>query len=281
MNRTIKNISGYSKIDGVIPGIKGQRAFPNGELQTMDPFVMLDHIGPQNVGVSYFVDGTNGAHPHRGFETITFMFEGEMHHKDSLGNKTVLKSGAVQRMNAGKGIMHGGDFKGDKVTGGFHEVQLWVNLPASKKMMQPNIHNLNKNEIPVIRKGNTEFRIISGAVMGKSGLLITGTPTKIIHVLGESKVLLDINDLPETFNVLIYVLKGMYEVNGELVKELQTVQFNNDGDTIQFKGSGELLIIAGKPLNEPVVMGGPFVMNTEAEIGQAYTDFNHGLFGNI
>ena len=281
MNRTIKKITGHSRIDGVIPGVRGQRAFPNNELRTMDPFVMLDHIGPQEVGTDFFVDGANGAHPHRGFETITFMFEGEMRHKDSLGNRESLSSGSVQRMNAGKGIIHGGDFLSDKETGVFHEVQLWINLPSTHKMSPPGIHNVSNKDIPVIEQGNSKLRIITGEVMGVKGVIKTVATTKIIHTINKEEGTIKVDDLTQSYNMLVYVLKGSFQINGETVNEFQTVQLNNDGDSIQLKGQGELLIVAGEPINEPVVMGGPFVMNTQEEIEQAYTDFNNGLFGKV
>ncbi len=281
MNRTIKNITGHSRIDSVIPGVKGQRAFPNNEIKTMDPFVMLDHIGPQNMGTDFFVDGTNGAHPHRGFETITFMFEGGMNHKDSLGNREVLDSGSVQRMNAGSGIIHGGDFLSDKGTGVFHEVQLWVNMPSIQKMSQPDIHNVSNKDIPVIKQGNSTLRIIAGELMGVKGAIKTAAKTKIVHTVNVNQGDLKIEDLTSSYNAFIYVLKGTFQINGETINEFQTVQLNNDGDSIQLSGQGELLVVAVEPINEPVVMGGPFVMNTQEEIEQAYADFKNGLFGTI
>ncbi len=281
MNRTIKSITKHSRIDGVIPGIKGQRAFPNNELKTMNPFVMLDHIGPQNVGTAYFVDGENGAHPHRGFETITFMFEGAMNHLDSLGNKETLSSGSVQRMNAGSGIIHGGDFLADKDTGVFHEVQLWVNLPASEKISEPNIHNVSSKKIPVIDQNNTQLRVIAGTMMGVKGLVETVVSTTIVHTINKDLGVVTINDLPTNHIALVYVLKGEFEIDGRAINEFQTVQLNNDGESIELEGVGELLIVSGEPINEPVVMGGPFVMNTQEEIEQAYTDYNNGLFGKV
>ena len=140
-------------IDGLIPGIRGQRAFPTSLFKQSDPFVLLDHIGPQKVGADYFLDGSGHDHPHRGFETITFMFEGRMDHRDSLGNRLTLESGGVQRMNAGSGIIHGGDMASDPATGRFHEVQLWVNNPASEKMSGPDC-------FPRPNSGNTGREIL-------------------------------------------------------------------------------------------------------------------------
>ena len=283
MVRTIKNITGHSRIDGVVPGVRGQRAFPHSTQSSLDPFIMLDHIGPQLVGEDYFVDGTNGAHPHRGFETLTFMFEGEMSHKDSLGNKELLKSGSVQLMNAGSGIIHGGDFYGDPELNTFHEVQLWLNLPASHKMSTPEIQNVSAEDFPIVEQDGTKLRIIAGSISGKQGPIDPIVPIKVVHAITSKASTIQLDDFRERTTVFDYVLKGQFAVNNTPINEYHTVVFNNDGDTIQIEalGKGELLIAAGEPLNEPVVMGGPFVMNTTDEIDQAYSDFNSGKFGKL
>ena len=143
MKKKIKEIYGSKNIDGLIPGIKGQRAFPTLNFRATDPFVMLDHIGPEVVGSDWFLDGKGHDHPHRGFETLTFMFEGSMQHRDSLGNRIELTSGSVQRMNAGSGIIHGGDMASDSITHRFHEMQLWVNNPKDEKMSLPLTEQVN------------------------------------------------------------------------------------------------------------------------------------------
>lgn len=282
MKRTVQSINNPSRIDGVIPGVRGQRAFPNKQFRTFDPFVMLDHIGPEEKGTSFFVDGENSYHPHRGFETITFLLEGTMTHKDSLGHQINLSSGDVQRMNAGKGIIHGGDFGADSNTGVFHEVQLWVNLPAKEKYTNPEVQDIKHTAIPVLRtpKGNS-ICIVAGNILEKKGPVNTSASIKIAHVIAPEKELFSLPDFPEEYNLMVYVLKGEFESGKEQIKTYQSVLYNNDGDTLEMEGSGELLIVAGIPLNEPVVMGGPFVMNTRDEIEQAYEDYNNGLFGEV
>ncbi len=283
MIRTINTITGHSRIDGVVPGVRGQRAFPNRELRTLDPFVMLDHIGPQHLGTEYYVDGSNSSHPHRGFETLTFMFDGQMKHVDSLGNKAELKTGDVQRMNAGRGIQHGGDFLSDPSTGNFHEVQLWVNAPANEKMSEPNIHNVKSHEFPMVTQQNQSIRVICGKLLGVQGPMETLATTQIAHVISEAKGKVKITGLTNSNNVGAYVLKGSYSMDGTQFSQGEMVVFNKDGDELELKAAyaGELLVISGKPLNQPVVMGGPFVMNTQDEIEQAYQDFDKGLFGTI
>lgn len=279
--KTVKTITGYNRIDGVVPGIRGQRAFPTHELRTFDPFVMLDHIGPQRVDADYYMNGAG--HPHRGFETITFMFEGVMHHVDSLGNKTKLTSGSVQRMNAGKGIQHGGDMEADPTSQRFHEVQLWVNLPASHKMSEPNIHNASIEDIPVIKKDGYDLRVVAGPFMGTQGPIQTTAEmmaTQLVNVNGGK---IEITGIPAHQNTLIYVLEGSAQVNGTALPAQYTATFNHDGDDILLTSTPgtQMLLISGKAINEPVAMGGPFVMNTQEEIEQAYADFQAGLFGTI
>ncbi|PWJ44171.1 pirin family protein [Sediminitomix flava] len=278
--KTIKSITTHSKIDGVVPGVKGQRAFPTHSLRNTDPFIMLDHIGPQKLSKDYFMDGH--AHPHRGFETITFMFEGVMEHIDSLGNSATLKSGSVQRMNAGKGIIHGGDMSvADSQI--FHEIQLWVNLPSSQKLSEPNIHNVHDHQIPVIEKGKVKIRIVSGKQQNIIGPIKTVHPINAFHIISNEDRILSISDLPSTHNTYLYLMKGQISINDQILESYNTISFNKDGDQIEFevKEGSELLILSGEPINEPVAMGGPFVMNTNEEIEQAYADYRDGKFGKV
>ncbi len=242
---------------------------------------MLDHIGPQNVGPNYKMDGA--AHPHRGFETITFMFDGIMHHKDSLGNKATLNPGSVQRMNAGSGIQHGGDMRVDKKSGIFHEVQLWVNLPAEEKMSLPEIQNAGAADIPIISQGNSKIRIIAGELDGIKGPIVTKNPIMAIHIISEKEASVHLKELPEDYTTLIYVLTGQASIENAMVDSFQTLVFEAGGSEISLKAGekSELLFLSGKPIEESVAMGGPFVMNTNEEIDQAYADFNEGKFGTI
>lgn len=283
MKRGIKNIYSYSNIDGLIPGVRGQRAFPTRSFRESDPFIMLDHIGPQKVGADYFLNGKGHDHPHRGFETITFMFEGKMEHRDSLGNKASLSSGSVQRMNAGAGIIHGGDMASDPLTQRFHEVQLWINNPSSEKMSTPDIHNVSKNEIPVLESGNISLRVITGKLNGINGPLKTKANTQIAHLISTGKGELNLTGFANHSCLMIYVLEGEAIINGTQLDEFHLADFTEEGDNISIKtnSSSQLLIMSGEPIEESVALGGPFVMNTKEEIQQAQVDFSNGLFGSI
>lgn len=283
MNKTIKSIYGYKNIDGLIPNVKGQRAFPTNEFRASDPFVMLDHIGPEKLEANWFLDGKGHDHPHRGFETITFMFEGNMQHRDSLGNRAELKSGSVQRMNAGSGIIHGGDMSSDIQTERFHEMQLWINNPASEKMSQPDIHNLSDSDIPNTIDGNLNLRVISGVLNGLKSTLKTKSETQIAHLIAKGAGTIEIGEFPQENNVMVYVLEGNVMMDNTVVREFQLAVFNQERNTINIETEypTQLLILSGKPLNEPVAFGGPFVMNTQEEIKQANIDFRNGKFGSI
>jgi redox-sensitive bicupin YhaK (pirin superfamily) len=281
MKKTIKQILDYSSIDGLIPGIRGQRALPSKMLAHFDPFLLLDQIGPQLVAQDFFFDGTGGAHPHRGFETVTFVFSGILDHVDSLGNKIQLSSGSVQRMNAGKGIIHGGNLSAHSESNEIHEIQLWVNVPQSQKMSEPSIQNVGENEIPIVETQEAKVRVIAGEFHGKRGPISTTIPTTILHLISVNELNVTLSKLSVIQDFMVYVLKGNFNINDVNVSNFQSVLFNNDGNEIDLKGSGELLILGGQPIREPVVQGGPFVMNSEEEIKQAYADYRNGKFGGI
>ena len=283
MNKTIQAVYGNQNIDGLIPGVKGQRAFPSNHYKASDPFLLLDHIGPEKVGADYFLDGKGHDHPHRGFETLTFMFEGKMDHKDSLGNRVRLDSGSVQRMNAGSGIVHGGDMASDPQTARFHEMQLWINNPASEKMSQPSIHTVAKENIPNSVEGNHILRVLTGELNGLKGPLETKAETQIGHVIAKGPGSLEIGEFSKGHRVMVYLLEGNARLGTTLVREFELAVFNQEGNTIQIEteSPAQLLVLSGKPLDEPVAFGGPFVMNTQEEIQQANLDFHQGKFGSI
>jgi len=279
--RSLAQVVGHSRIDGVVPGVRGQRALPTHELRPVDPFVMLDHIGPETVGSDFHVDGH--PHPHRGFETLTMLFEGRMDHVDSLGNQVALVSGSTQNMVAGRGIQHGGDMAADPATGRFHEVQLWVNMPAARKMIEPSIDNMHGAATPVVDRGHYRLRVLTGSMSGASSSLATTQPTAVgrLETSGPGPVV--VTGIESHWNAIVYVLEGSVNIEGSRVDQFQTAVFANDGDSIELDSNGgaDVLILAGLPIGEPVAMGGPFVMNTQAEIAQAERDFAAGLFGEV
>jgi redox-sensitive bicupin YhaK (pirin superfamily) len=283
MKGNTKAIYGHQNIDNLIPGVRGQRAFPTGNFKSSDPFLLLDHIGPQKVGKAFRLDGTGHDHPHKGFETITFMLEGQLQHRDSLGNHLTLNSGDVQRMNAGSGIIHGGDMASDQHTERFHEVQLWINNPKSEKLTKPEVQNISSSEIPFISDGGQTVSVIAGNVNGISGQLKTKTPTQIARYVSEAKGSMRIHGLDKRNNTMIYVLKGELSIGSTRVEAFHLAILKEEMTefTIHSSGKTEALILSGLPLKEPVAFGGPFVMNTQEEINQANIDFQLGKFGSI
>ncbi len=281
--KKIEKIQAPSDITGLIPGVIGQRAFPTPTFKDSDPFLMLDHIGPQKVGADWQLTGEGHDHPHRGFETLTFVFEGKMNHRDSLGNRVQLNSGAVQRMNAGSGIVHGGSMFSDEKTERFHEIQLWINNPKDQKMSTPGIHNVSDHAIPYLEDGGTKLRVISGALGGLTGPINTLAPTQIGHVISKEAGTITVGTFDGPTKVMVYVMEGSASVAGTPILSTHLAQLTQEGSEVnlQMEANSQALILAGIPINEPVVYGGPFVMNTEEEIQQAHIDYQQGKFGVI
>lgn len=281
--KKIERIYTHSDISGLIPGVKGQRAFPTIQFKNSDPYLMLDHIGPQKVGTDWYLDGTGHDHPHRGFETLTFMFEGMLEHRDSLGNRTKLSSGSVQRMNAGSGIIHGGDMASDKRTERFHEMQLWINNPQKHKLSSPEVHNVSTEDIPEVEQNGVKLRVFSGRLNHIKGPIHTMATTQIGHVMSDQSGEIIIESFSEQTKVMIYVLEGELTVDCNLLNSYELAHLTEEGQKvkIQIGERSQALVLAGIPLNEPVAFGGPFVMNTQEEIDQANIDFQKGKFGSI
>ena len=280
--RTVRSITGHSRIDGVVPGVRGQRAFPTRELGIIDPFVMLDHIGPEKLADDFYVDGH--MHPHRGFETLTMMFEGIMYHVDTSGFREELNTGSTQNMVAGSGIQHGGDMAADSNTNVFHEVQLWVNMPAATKMQLPSISSAHSGDKPLLDRGHYSIEVITGTVGGETSPLSTTQPTTVLRIQTTGAGPVSIEGIDPGWNSMAYALRGLFEADEQTVDSYQTVLFNNDGDTLELTSlrlGADILILAGEPIDEPVAMGGPFVMNTQAEIAQAEADFASGKFDHV
>ncbi len=280
--RAVRSVTPHDQIDGVVPGVRGQRALPTSGLGVVDPFVMLDHIGPERLDDDFFVDGH--MHPHRGFETVTMMFEGVMHHIDTAGFRETLSSGSTQNMIAGSGIQHGGDMAADPDTNVFHEVQLWVNMPATTKMNPPAISSAQAGDKPVLEFGHATLEIITGEIAGRRSPLQTTQPTTIARIQSSAAGAITVDDVDPTWNVVAYVLQGGATVNGHAVSQFDTVLFDQAEGAVIIETGGtpaDILILAGEPINEPVVLGGPFVMNTNAEIDQANADFAAGRFDHV
>jgi redox-sensitive bicupin YhaK (pirin superfamily) len=251
----------------------------------MSPFLMLDYAGPAEFASTTERKGV-GSHPHRGFETVTIVYEGEVAHKDSTGQGGIIGPGDVQWMTAGSGILHEEFHSEDfaKNGGTLNMVQLWVNLPAKLKMTKPGYQAILDKQIPMIdlKDGSGQARIIAGELDGHQGPARTFTPMHVIDLkLRKGSTSLPV---PEGWNASLVVLKGAIEAGeGVVAKDAQMLMFSNQGQDIQVNVLEDsiALLLGGEPIDEPIVGYGPFVMNTKEEIAQAMRDFNSGSFGRI
>lgn len=250
---------------------------------SISPFLLLDYARPVNFEPSDHQRGV-GMHPHRGFETVTIVYKGEVTHKDSVGNNGTIGPGDVQWMTAGRGILHEERHtKAFSQKGGELEmIQLWVNLPAKDKMSPPRYQEIINTAIPVVDLPDQAgtVRIIAGQFGGITGAASTFTPVNLwdMYLNAGSKFRLS---LPEGYNTAILILDGNITVNNnELLQNRELALFDQDGCEVLLEAhrGTTLLVMSGEPINEPIVGHGPFVMNTQAEIRQAVDDFNHGRF---
>lgn len=263
-------------------GFVVQRPFPTGQLENFDPFLVLDEMGPAD-NAPHEAKGAPD-HPHRGFETVTYLLSGEMQHLDSHGNKGVLRPGDVQWMTAGRGVIHSEmpteEFQ--KRGGKLHGFQLWVNLPQRDKMMNPRYQDVPAASIPTVGNDGVRVRVIAGESMGVSAVIDTRTPIMVLHVtLQPGRTLTQA--VPAAMNAFAYVIDGSGDIGGTAIGDAQMVVLG-EGDSVTITSGDvvlDLLLIGGVPLHEPIVQYGPFVMNTQREIMQAVDDFQNGRFGEI
>ncbi|MCR6645022.1 MAG: pirin family protein [Terricaulis sp.] len=249
----------------------------------VSPFLLLDYAGPYNFEPANAPRGV-GQHPHRGFETVTIVYDGEVSHKDSAGNGGTIGPGDVQWMTAGGGIIHE-EFHSSAFTktgGPFRMVQLWVNLPAKDKMTPGSYQGITDAQIPVAEFDGGKARVIAGQFGDAKGPAKTFTPINVWDVRLKADADLKL-DLPEGHTALIVVLTGHVTVEGAEAGEAEVLQLSTEGEGVNVHADGDsmILVLTGEPIDEPIAGYGPFVMNTEAEIRQAITDFNSGRFGGI
>ncbi len=275
-------------------GFPVRRPWPSREIgfREADPFLLLDHLG----AVEYAPGEAKGApwHPHRGFETVTYMMDGAMEHRDSQGGGGVIRDGDTQWMTAGAGILHDEMPTGELVqTGGrFHGIQLWVNLPKQLKFAPPRYQGLAGDRITLLASAAADslVRLIAGEIGGYRGPGLTWTPITVIHASLEAGARLRLA-WPEAFNALAYILSGAGAVGAgnALVIEGQGVLFG-PGQVLTISAATqlggpthrlEILILGGQPIREPIASYGPFVMNTHADIVQAFDDYQAGRMGII
>ncbi|PFH11531.1 hypothetical protein BCF11_3982 [Collimonas sp. PA-H2] len=249
----------------------------------LSPFLLLDHAGPIDFNPAKKPRGV-GQHPHRGFETVTIVYKGEVAHRDSTGQGGLIGPGDVQWMTAGAGILHE-EFHSEEFTrngGAMEMVQLWVNLPAKDKMTAPGYQAIRNADIPVVALPDQAgtVRVIAGSFDGHAGPAHTFSPMNVWDLRLAQNGVTELT-LPDGWNSALIVLRGTVLVNGETVsRESQMVLLDASGSTVALEANNDavVLLLSGEPIDEPIVGHGPFVMNSEEEIAQAFTDFKNGRF---
>jgi len=266
-------------------GFPVRTVLPNVGMRQLSPFLMLDYAGPAHFEPSDRPRGVE-EHPHRGFETVTIAYQGSVDHRDSGGNAGTIHPGDVQWMTAASGVvheeMHGRDFTAKG--GDFEMVQLWVNLPAAHKMSPPRYQGIVSDDIPRVDIGTGAYaRVIAGEVNGVKGPAKTFTPVHVYDVRLEAGARGEIQ-LPAGHNSAVVLLRGDVTVNGANLRgEAEVANLGKTGETVTIEATKEslVLVLSGEPIDEPVKSYGPFVMNTEAEIRQAFEDYRAGRMGSL
>ena len=289
MNRSIeKIIKTINVLEG--GGFPVRRPFPTDELDQVDPFLLLDHMGPIVWGPKEAIGAPD--HPHRGFETVTYLLAGETEHKDSGGHQGWLKPGDVQWMTAGSGVVHSempvpSFFENG---GEMHGFQIWINLPRESKMIPPRYQDTPSEKIPevLLKDGKSKIRVIAGEYQGTHAVIETNTPILLLHIKLQAATSV-FQPVKSEYNCMAYVIDGHGLFGAgektKLASEGQLLLFANNGDEVCMRSNEdshlELLLLAGRPLNEEVVRYGPFVMNTHEEIIEAFKDYEQGRMGKI
>ncbi|GGD10568.1 pirin family protein [Hyunsoonleella pacifica] len=281
---TIKTV-GRSDFVNMGP-IRLRQPIPTQTIDNIDPFILLHHYGPYEINAKSNPFDL-GPHPHRGFEPITFLIQGEQLHRDSLGNESIVSAGDVQWTTAGRGIVHAeGPTKPFVEKGGVIEgIQLWLNLPAEKKMIEANYQHVKHDHFRVVYSidGKVTIQIVAGELDGVYGRIQTQTAVNAYIIDVEAGGSFDVA-VPEHHQSTIYLLKGDVTVNGSeqlKLNENQLIQFNQDGEGFSIEGNAtsKLLFLSGEPFNEPIQTYGPYVMNTQTEIMEAMRDYQMGKMG--
>jgi len=272
-------------------GVTLNRSFPNNFISEFDPFLLFDEIGPTDIKPGKQKGFPN--HPHRGFETVTYLIEGKFEHKDSQGYAGTISAGDVQWMTAGSGVIHSEmpEKEFSKNGGNLHGFQLWVNLPKINKMMKPRYQEIPQSKIPTgtTKDSNVIVKVIAGESLGAKAIIDTITPIMYLHfkLKPGSRI---VQPVPDGYNAFAYVIigKGAFEQStssNKIVDSGNLVIFDKDGKEVYIHASKdsevpfELLLIGGIPLREPIARYGSFVMNTQQEIYQAIEDYRSGRLG--
>ena len=267
-------------------GIPVTRAFPVPEMRELDPFLLFDHFGP----INYEPGGATGvpAHPHCGFEAITYLLGGEVEHKDSWGGQAAIETGDIQWMTTGSGLIHS-ELVTDKFknSGGVMQgLQIWVNLPQKYKKVKPWYQHIKKDDIPTIDDLNDVLiKVLVGEVKNVSSAVQTYSPVSIFDVQFSKPNLIDL-DIPKNQTVMVYVIDGelKFDTDNKIARKGQMIYFDQSSDTINLTSispSGSYLVLAGEPINQPVVRYGPFITNTEGEMKQVMLEYQNGKMGTL
>lgn len=268
-------------------GFVVRRPFPTAAVSHIDPFLLIDEMGPAEYGPGEAVGAPD--HPHRGFETVTYMLEGEFEHEDSAGHRGTLLPGDVQWMTAGAGIVHS-EMPSERIRregGRIHGFQIWINLPASDKMKPPRYQERSSAEIPVAKTadGLAQVRVMAGKALGVSAVISTHVPMTMqdwtLQAGADASV-----ETRDDERFMVYVFAGALKTGDQdsVIRDGQLARLG-DGDVVRLRHAGSgparALLLGGRPLNEPVARYGPFVMNTESELRQAFADYQSGAMGRI
>ena len=276
MKRKIKKIiEGIDTSDGA--GVKLRRIIGGPDLNMLDPFLLFDEFGSENP--DDYIAGFP-PHPHRGFETITYMLNGKFRHKDSVGNEGLLTDGSVQWMTAGRGVIH--SEMPEKTDGLVRGFQLWLNLPKKLKMIDPSYNDIPSQNIPEVNTDGGKVRIISGIYKGIEGPGLPHTGMSYFDVILNPSKGIEIS-LDNFWNTFIYVYSGEAIIENETIQKGQLAVLSEKGllnFTSNKKSVLKCIVISGEPLNESVARGGPFVMNTKEEVLKAFNDYQQGVLAN-
>ena len=285
MMRKVLNINDCMKtFEG--DGIPVTRAFPVPEMREFDPFLLFDHFGP----INYEPGGATGvpAHPHCGFEAITYLLGGEVEHKDSWGGQAAIETGDIQWMTTGSGLIHSElvTEKFKKSGGIIQGLQIWVNLPKKNKQVKPWYQHIKKDDIPAIKESSgVEIKVLVGKVKETKSLVQTYSPVSIFDVQFSNSGQINL-EISKNKIAMVYVIDGelQFVEENKIAAKGQMIYYDQSADEINLTSistEGSYLVLAGEPLNELVVRHGPFVTNTEGEMKQAMLDYQNGKMGQL
>ncbi len=283
---TLRTIAGTINSQRTVEGggFNVRRPFPTAAMDHIDPFLLLDEMGPAQYGPGEAVGAPS--HPHRGFETVTYLLSGAMVHEDTTGACAVIKPGGVQWMTAGSGVVHSELPTEDmmRLGGKMHGFQLWVNLPAEKKMVNPRYQGYDADEIAQVQLANGGLlKVVAGEVHGVRGPVETTSPMTYAHAVMEASDVVEWYP-QEGHTALVHVFDGEVKVNGSTTASGEMVVMERTAGMVRIestKAQAQVLLLGGQPLGEPVVRYGPFVMNTKQEISDAVQEYNNGTLVKV